>query len=155
MVIQGDFTPEYIRMIEEFGDKYDYEGKAGGYSGYRITTSKQVIELGIWNVQDCCEIWGYFMSEDDLDSFLGAHLYDVRVVDTAQNVESLKKRELDYTLQPYPEDDWSVDRWANLMFVNLETDRGTLQFVAYNEHNGYYGHDAYVKARQLEVCRRL
>lgn len=27
------------------------------------------------------------------------------------------------------------------MFINVETTNGLLQFVAYNEHNGYYGHE--------------
>ena len=35
------------------------------------------------------------------------------------------------------------------MFVNLETNKGTLQFVAYNEHSGYYGHEAKVQCTQL------
>ncbi len=35
------------------------------------------------------------------------------------------------------------------MFVNLETNKGTLQFVAYNEHNGHYGHEAKVTCKQL------
>jgi len=35
------------------------------------------------------------------------------------------------------------------MFVDLKTDRGKLQFVAYNEHNGYYGHEAEVICNQL------
>jgi hypothetical protein len=38
--------------------------------------------------------------------------------------------------------------------VNIDTDRGQLQFVAYNEHNGYYGHNAVVVSKQLthEEC---
>jgi hypothetical protein len=35
------------------------------------------------------------------------------------------------------------------MFVDIETDRGVLQFVAYNAHNGYYGHKARVQSTQL------
>lgn len=27
-----------------------------------------------------------------------------------------------------------------VMFINIETTKGFLQFVVYNEHNGYYGH---------------
>lgn len=30
---------------------------------------------------------------------------------------------------------------GSAMFINVETTKGLLQFVAYNEHNGYYGHD--------------
>jgi hypothetical protein len=38
---------------------------------------------------------------------------------------------------------------GGIMFVNLDTDKGKLQFVAYNRHNGYYGHSAAVECRQL------
>lgn len=30
---------------------------------------------------------------------------------------------------------------GSAMFINVETTKGLLQFVAYNEHNGYYGHE--------------
>ena len=30
---------------------------------------------------------------------------------------------------------------GSAMFINVETTNGLLQFVAYNEHNGYYGHE--------------
>lgn len=39
---------------------------------------------------------------------------------------------------------------GGVMFVNILTDKGILQFVAYNCHNGYYGHEATVKSTQLE-----
>ena len=44
--------------------------------------------------------------------------------------------------------DLSLDE-GDTMFVNIETDRGVLQFVAYNSHNGYYGQTAYVLSTQL------
>jgi tRNA(Ile2) C34 agmatinyltransferase TiaS len=43
----------------------------------------------------------------------------------------------------------SADFEGGVMFVNIETNEGTLQFVAYNEHNGYYGHIAKVQSMQL------
>jgi hypothetical protein len=36
------------------------------------------------------------------------------------------------------------------VFVNFETDRGTLQFTAYNGHNGYYGHTVYIETQKLK-----
>lgn len=30
---------------------------------------------------------------------------------------------------------------VSAMFINVETTKGLLQFVAYNEHNGYYVHE--------------
>ena len=43
---------------------------------------------------------------------------------------------------------------GGVMFVNITTSKGVLQFVAYNEHNGYYGHSACVISKQLnhEEC---
>lgn len=87
--------------------------------------------MGIDNDQQCCEWWGYFMSEDDLDTFVGAKLLRVEVVDTCLRKEKL------------------VDVYdGGTMFVDLVTDRGVLQFVAYNDHNGYYGHYATVRSTQ-------
>jgi hypothetical protein len=35
------------------------------------------------------------------------------------------------------------------MFVNLETDKDTLQLTVYNSHNGYYGHSAFIRSNQI------
>lgn len=101
--------------------------------GYEITTDKQTIKMLIDNGQACCETWGYFMSEDNLESFVGANLHSVTVTDTALNTIVFEEY-----LSP---DDMDS---GGMMFVNINTDRGMLQFVAYNAHNGYYGHAAYV-----------
>jgi hypothetical protein len=103
--------------------------------GYVITTDKQIIKLLIDNGQGCCENWGYFMSEDDLGGFIGAEIIDISVTDTALKTEQLK--------------DFDFDCGGGVMFVNINTDKGLLQFVAYNEHNGYYGHEAVVISEQL------
>jgi hypothetical protein len=115
---------EKILNIEEV----DVRGEAG----YQIKTNKQVISLLIDSYQSCCEDWGYFMSEEDTDSYIGANLTDIQITDTALNKESFN----DF----YNE---------QVMFVDLITDRGVLQFVAYNDHNGYYGHQARVISEQL------
>jgi hypothetical protein len=41
------------------------------------------------------------------------------------------------------------------MFVNIDTSRGRLQFVAYNAHNGYYSHEATVSSKQLHYDTSL
>jgi hypothetical protein len=105
-------------------------------TGYKITTSRQTVEVGISDKQHCCETYGYFMSEDDLDQFINAVLYSINIVDNLLEVTQLRCE--------------TVFR-GNTMFINFETSSGTLQFVAYNEHNGYYGHSAWVKSIQLEV----
>ena len=72
-----------------------------------------------------------------MNEFIGAELLDIKVVDTALNVESVKKE------LPYGHDG------GDTMFVNLETDKGTLQLAVYNDHNGYYGHSAILKSKQV------
>ncbi|PEO36747.1 DUF7448 domain-containing protein [Bacillus wiedmannii] len=111
--------------------------------GYAITTDKQTIKLLINSGQCCCENYGYFMSEDNLEEFIGAELLDIKVTDTSRNVTKLKELDL--------EDMYGGD----IMFVDLITSDGTLQFAAYNEHNGYYGHEAKVISQQLNHSEYL
>ena len=113
-----------IKKIEEWHSKSD---GWGGESGYRITTDKDVITMSIANGQCCCEDWGYFMSEDDLDSFIGDTIKKVELTDT-----ELKKGQAPDIYE------------GGIMFVDIVTDKSVLQFVAYNSHNGYYGHTARV-----------
>ena len=106
-----------------------YEGF--GCDGYVITTDTQEIKLGITTGQQCCEVWGYFMSQDNPSDFVGSHLLGVSITD-----DKLRTHQL-------------LDFDGVAMFVNVQTDRGLLQFVAYNEHNGYYGHMACVLSNQI------
>ncbi|PEU05206.1 hypothetical protein CN527_02375 [Bacillus cereus] len=114
------------------------------YAGYEIVTTEQIIYLLIENRQQCCEDFGYFLSEESdetIQSFVGAEIFDIKVTDTARNVKKIKELEEDYL-------DWEV---ANTMLIDLETNKGVLQFAAYNEHNGYYGHDVKIVSKQLDV----
>lgn len=104
------------------------------FDGYEIQTTKQVIKLGISNGQNCCENWGYFMTNDNLGEFIGAELVNIEIVNEILDVTKL------------------VDVYeGGCMFVNLKTSNGDLQFVAYNPHNGYYGHTAIVESSQLTL----
>lgn len=124
---------EKILRIEEA--TFQKEGsKYSTFEGYQIVTDKQTIKIGIENGQSCCEDWGYFMTEDDLTDFENAELISVDVVDTALKVEKLKELNVES---------------AYIMFVNFNTTKGLLQFVAYNDHNGYYGHDAIIISQQV------
>lgn len=109
-------------------------------SGYMITTDKQEIKLLIDDEGQCCESWGYFMSEDSSDEFIGANLLDIKITDTELKEGILNQHEVDVNSSWFE---------GGIMFVNIETSVGLLQFVAYNEHNGYYGHEAKVISTQL------
>lgn len=127
---------EKIIAIVEIDETEGYTS----YSGFMIKTTKQNIKLLIDNMQSCCENWGYFMSEDDLGSFIGSEVLNVSLTDTALNTKKV--------------DEIGIYE-GDTMFVNIETSNGLLQFVAYNEHNGYYGHEAKVISEQLNHSETL
>lgn len=131
---------ENTRVGEDDDD--DYDGDNYGYSGYKIHTDKQVISLLISNMQSCCESWGYLMSEElnEGDDFIGANI---------TSIEEVKKA--DITKDEKEDDDYYDDHVDACIFINVNTDRGTLQFKAYNSHNGYYGHTVCVHSEQLKL----
>lgn len=116
---------EIIKSISEIENCQD--------SGFIVITSDQEIVLSISNLQSCCESWGYFWCNDNHEDFIGANLLNVTITDKCLVTEKLPEL--------YE---------GEAMFVNLETDKGALQFVAYNEHNGYYSHFVRVISKQLQ-----
>lgn len=117
-----------IKSIQEasFGMAGDRWGIC--YDGFVITmTDDTTIKFGISNESQCCESWGYLMSQDDFVDFIGATVISVAGVDEALAHVSVK------------------DVYCGgIMFININTSEGLLQFVAYNEHNGYYSHEGVV-----------
>lgn len=122
------------KILEISECSFTGEDSWGSYEGWLITTTEQTIKIGISDGQSCCEIWGYFLSEDDVEDFIGANLLSVTIVDTCLKSTKLKE-------------EWVSEDSA--MFINFETSEGTLQFTVYNEHNGYYGHSVVVESKQL------
>lgn len=122
---------EIILSINEevFGDKEET------YSGFTIKTNLGEIKLGITNGNLCCENWGYLMSQDDLSCFIGAHLLDYFT--TTEQLETVEIPEL------YE---------GAVIFVTFVTTAGEFQFAAYNEHNGYYGHEVFIQSDKF--CER-
>ncbi len=121
-----------IRELDERVDDYS------SIAGFAVTTTKQTIKLYISNDSSCCESWGYFWCNDKPQDFVGAMLRSVSITDTALNTKMIEENGAD-----------SRDA-GGIMFVNLDTSKGVLQFVAYNSHNGYYGHTAAVESEQLQ-----
>ena len=96
--------------------------------GYEIKTDKYSLSILIDKCQCCCEEWGYVCSEDDIDGYIGSNLVSYAATDTALNNKT------------------NIDIYeGDIMFLTLETSNGSLQFAVYNEHNGYYGHNAIIK----------
>jgi len=137
-------------MGERIASIAKYEGDDGSYgcreAGFQITTTEQTITLAIDDESSCCESWGYFLTEDETAKFVGAELRGISITDTNRS----GRRFVTGWCEDYDESkgDVLLDS-GEVMFVDIETDRGVLQFVAYNAHNGYYGHDARVSSRQL------
>lgn len=104
---------------------------SGDMDGYKVETDKRIYYVLISNEQSCCESWGYLVSEDASEQFIGADLREVNLTDMA--LETLHFERADYY-----EDDGGVK------FVNFVTDRGVFQIAVYNAHNGYYGHSILV-----------
>ncbi len=131
---------EKILRIEETNFKTDEKGWSN-YDGYQIITDQQTIKIGISDGQSCCENFGCIITNDETKEFIGAELLGISITDTALNNKKIE--ELEY-----------LD-CGGAMFVNLETSEGLLQFVAYNAHNGYYGHEAVLVSKQLNCEERL
>lgn len=134
-------------MVDEkiisISQEYDFEIQKNDYrkyDGFIIKTDKQEIKIGIENSQSCCEDWGYLISEDDVNKFIGSNL--ISITQTNEMLKTIEIEALEY-----------ID-CGGTVFINFETSKGTLQFAAYNAHNGYYGHDVSISSNQLnfEEC---
>lgn len=81
-------------------------------------------EFGIESGQDCCEVWDYLYSPDSSEQFIGATVHSIEEVNT------------------WPESIEKVDSYDELGFqaIRVNTNKGQLDFVVYNDHNGYYSH---------------
>ena len=124
------------------------------YIGIRVTLTIQfeyvddyyedeeyVIEIS--DERDCCEIWGSFLSEEDLSGYIGAELLDLYFTDTLLKTEYIRK------IASYKD----RDDYHNIQFVNFKTNKGVFQFTVYNCHNGYYGHDVSVTHNGYKVYK--
>lgn len=125
--------------MEKIVSIVDYARTDNGSSveGFEVVTTQQRIKLYIENDQNCCESWGYFWCADDPQAFVGATLRGVSLTDSALNTQTMEQNGVP-----------SLDA-GEIMFVNIDTSKGLLQFVAYNSHNGYYGHWATVESARL------
>ena len=100
-------------------------------------SAKYVVEID--DDQRCCEMYGgYIICEDDPDSFVGSKLLKIYLTDTSLNTTVVK--EINEIQNSY-----NSCRFHNIQFINIQTTRGLLQFVVYNCHNGYYGHNIQIR----------
>lgn len=142
---------ERIKNIEEV---YDVSSESleclksieysGMFDGFKITTSKNIWYILISNIQQCCENFGYVSKPEDYKDYIGAGVYFI----------SRTVRTIDDDIETIPLS--SSSEYPNCMFITFYTDKGDLQFTAYNEHNGYYGHNVViVKDTYLKELKEL
>lgn len=76
--------------------------------------------LKLWDDgQDCCEL-RYMTTDDDLEAFVGSELTGIELRNA-----------------PTTEDEYGQPH--EIMFLLVNTSKGTFTMETYNEHNGYYG----------------
>jgi hypothetical protein len=121
-----------IRKIEEVNEDNE--------SGFIVFTKKEAMRFLIDNRQDCCETWGYLWTNDTPQDFIGAEILGISLTNEALQTEKY-----------LPPNDYETA----IIFVNINTDRGVLQFVAYNCHNGYYGHTVSISSSKLKYSTTL
>ena len=154
---------EIIISINEFFDKSwysDYEKREVSFDGFEIVTNRQKIILAIGNEQQCCEEVGYFMTNDNVEDFIGSSLESIDYIDGELKVHTVEANifsaihNSNYTYHQHFVD---IKREVQLgdkdnyaLFVNLHTNKGKLQFVAYNAGNGYYGHTFELISEQVK-----
>lgn len=127
-------TNEIIQSIREVDEvkrnlNQYYPGSYDEYAGYEIVTNRHTYHVLIDSDQQCCENWGYMTTLDNPDEYIGAELLAVTTTDDQLATTQIEK---------------SFGEYADTMFVTFETNLGRFQITLYNEHNGYYAHNAIV-----------
>ena len=113
----------------------------------RLNTNMILID----NLQNCCENWGYMVSEDNFEDFIGKDLISIELTDTALNKDNIEniakyKQRADYIIECL-----NFINTGGIQFIDFKmSDGNVLQFAVYNEHNGYYGHSIIV-AKDKEI----
>ena len=101
------------------------------FEGVCIQTNKRLIYFLIYNGQQCCEEWGYLSSPDNIKDFIGLKVENISGVGSPS--EGFKKHTI---LHKYECNEFAI--------LQIETDKGTLEWAVYNSHNGYYSHKVIV-----------
>lgn len=146
-----DVNAEIILGIEEFEDNEGFWQKGG----YLVTTNHQEIFFSMDMSPSCCESFGYFISEDDAEKFIGEELLGIEVTDTNRlGTVVFASGWKDTPLHPDGIEVIHLDA-GEVMFVDIKTTRGIFQLAAYNAHNGYYGHTASITSKQVTTEKTL
>ena len=103
------------------------------FCGFYVQTNKQVIKALIDDYNLSHEKFGVLMfTSNKIHNFNGLLLKSISY-----------GKEIDYSLVPYKMTDISLTTCPHII-INLETDKGFIQVVLYNEHDGSYPHHTYI-----------
>lgn len=130
-ILERKFVMTEIEKILKIEDADNFN-----HDGFKISTSKQDIYILIDNRISCCETTGYFSTPDVLTDYVGSELLGIELTDTELMTDVIDCEGINV----------GVD---NCMFVTIKTTLGDFQLTVYNDHNGYYGHTAMVRSKQL------
>jgi hypothetical protein len=128
-----------IMKIEKIEEIKNYKIDGQLFDGFKISSQTEEILAIISNDQDCCEKFGYFATNDNINEFVGADIFGIDITSECLDKTRLEKEKLTK--------DW-LDA-GKVVFVDIQTNKGTLQLAVYNSHNGYYGHDIKIRSRNL------
>ena len=130
--INAIHTWDCLGVIESIETQYDD-------TKLIIKTTSSCYEAEIDMDQNCCEIFGgYIICEEDIRNYEGSTLLKITLTDVALKNYVVKE------INSIQNSHHSCD-YHNIQFINFETSKGVLQFVVYNCHNGYYGHDITIR----------
>lgn len=109
------------------------------YVGVKIETNKEDILCLIESGNFCCEDYGTYISTDyELSTIIGKSITSIKL-GKESNIREPK----------------SDDRDCNGVVIRVETERGLIKLVAWNEHNGYYPHQILTKWEGYEEVHKV
>lgn len=112
----------------------------------------KTVFFGIADNSNCCESWDYLYSSDEVKDFIGAEYLGIEerstwpsTIDIPEECKSYRNDESwDYLCSSDQVEDFindeEFDSDCGFQSIDVKTSKGTLQFVVYNIHNGYYSH---------------
>ena len=103
--------------------KFDNPNQWLGYKIVMSDTTKNIV-CKIDNEHICCEKWGVYV-KTELEQFIGAEYYSVHIGKINR-------------------DD---DDEMTTLNITINTNKGPIDILFYNQHNTYYPHDVYIKTK--------
>jgi hypothetical protein len=147
-------TDERIVSIAYLGEDECLNTKDGEeWMGYTIQTTKQTIQVLINVYQQCCEKFDVAMiTPKNQVSMTDAEDREI-IGSKVLRVGWAKKIHPDYL--PIVRLDCFAGYDVPHAVVDIQTDKGLYQFIAYNNHNDYYPHDIKVSWKNYADVQRI